>query len=187
MIERFINTQNKRFTVAATLYVLFMLRFFAGMYKLSSMFVSFSDANDLLLLTSQQTRAWYWPIELMANLLDQRVTILNTTLVTFQTLPTGFWLVMILIVYLLGIRIKKDNILYRHQLRFIAIIFASLIGVLIQMVLFFYGFLGGSVATAIARVNVSGYVGIILGIGLSILSIILLSLLWIDIHPNLEE
>ena len=187
MMDRLINTQTKRFMVGATLYVLFMLQFFVGLYKVSSLFVSIKSSNDLLLLTTPQARAWYWPVELVANLMDQRFTLVNTIVVAFKTLPIGFWIVMILAVYLVEFRIKKDHLLYRHQVRLIALILVSWIGLFIQMMLFVYGFFGGSVATAIARVNVSGYVGIFLGVGLSILSIILLSILWIDIYSNFEH
>jgi hypothetical protein len=186
-MDRLINTQNKRFMVGTTLYVLLMLQFYIGLFKVSSLFVSFTSSNDLLLLTSPQTRAWYWPIELVANLMDQRFSVFNTLVITFKTLPSGFWIVMILALYLVGFKINRNHFLYHHQLRFIILILISWISVFIHMLLFIYGFFGGSVATAIARVNLSGYVGIFLGVGFSVLSIILLSLLWVEIYQNLEH
>lgn len=187
MMDGLINSENKRFVVGVTLYVLLTLRFFVGLFKVSSLFVSFKNSSDLLQLTTQQTRLWYWPIELVANLIDHRFSIVNVGIVTFRTIPTGFWITMILTIYLVGFKLTKDNVLYRHQLRFIGLILVSWISVFIQMLLFVYGFFGGSVATAIARVNVSGYVGIVIGVGLSVLSIIMLTLLWIDIHPTLNN
>lgn len=187
MMDRLINTQNKRFMVGATLHVLLMLQFYIGLFRVSSLFVSFTSPNDLLLLTSPYTRAWYWPIELVANLMDQRFSFFNTISIIFKTLPTGFWIVMLLTLYLVGLKISRNHLLYRHQLRFIILILVSWISVIIHMLLFVYGFFAGSVATAITRVNFSGYVGIFLGVGFSIVSIILLSLLWVEIYQNLEH
>lgn len=186
MMDRFINTPKKRFVTASTLYVLLMLQFLYGLFKVSSLFISITKTSDLLFLTTSQVKSWYWPIQLIANFLDNRFTLVNVLVITYRSIPLTFWITGVLLVYILGFDIKKGELLYRHQQRLFGFVFVSVIGVFIQILLFVYGFFAGTSASAITRVNVSGYVGIGLSVGLSLISIIILCLLWLDASSNNE-
>lgn len=183
-MDKLLSTSTKRFVVFASIFVALLLVFYYELFKVSSILANLEQSKDLLILTNPQTQEWYWPIKLVAHLLDHRLTLQTVVQVTLRVLPLGFWLSIILIGYLTTFPIKKGNLLYVHQQRLLILVALSGIGSILHMAFFIYGFFGGSVATAITRVNRAGYLGIGVSVGLSLLSLIIIILLWMDVSEN---
>ncbi len=186
MIDQWLNTPIKRFKMAVTLYLIQLLIFVYGQFVVFYAMISIQSSQDLLTLTQPRLRVLYWPLDLIATVMDRTFSLLSFLDSLWHVLPFGFFVVSVLIVYIASFDFKQDAKNHKHQLHMMLITTITVVQVFLVNFLFLYGFFAGTVASAINRVNISGVIGASSSVVLGLTFIIIGSLLWIDL-PDQNE
>ncbi len=174
MIDRALNTKEKRFMVALILFGLLLFVFLLNVYRFFTVVHGINMAHDLLVLTQSNYIQLYFPIQIITNLLDVRLNFTNVIIIIFKHLPLGFYLILILSFYLASNLFKRDHPYYRYQQWFIVFFILFVLFQLTLILTFLYGFLGGSVTSAIQRIHFSSVLGRYLSVGFIIGYLVLL-------------
>jgi len=85
------------------------------------------------------------------------------------------------LVYLATLAFDKKHTFYKYQQGILILTLSLILSQFAMILLFLYGFLGGSVASAISRLHISGYVGKISAIGIVVVFLIVFFKLILDL------
>ncbi len=178
--DRWIDTPIRRFKVTSTIFLAGTIVFLIGQFRVFSIMVTISNSRELLRLTEPNIRTLYWPIDLIATLMDIRIEVRSIIQTLINVLPIGFWIMALLLFYIASFEFLRRDPWYKHQQRIIVLGLALIIQSLVVNVLFLFGFSAGTVAIAIDRVQTAGMVGSVLAWVLGLASLIIGALLWIQ-------
>lgn len=161
MMDKYLNTKEKRFIVSLILFVIFLYGFLLKAFRFLAILNQIKDTQGLMLLTNSNLIDLYFPMRIITQLLDTRLSALNIVLVIFQNIPLSIYLLIILSMYASSKLFDSKHKLYKYQQIFMGFTILLVFTQLLTILLFLYGFLGGSVASVIQRIHLSSLVGMI--------------------------
>lgn len=180
MMDNIFNSKEKRFIFFYVLFAINMIVFLYAVYLFSSLLLSIDSTQQLMILTNPNHRDLYWPVDAIGKIMDQRLNFLNILVSIVQAVPFSFYVGLFCLIYIGTVKFDKLHIFYKHQQALLISTFVVLVSQIAMILLFLYGFLGGSVASAIKRLHLSAYVGYASSIILVLLFLIMIVRLLID-------
>ncbi len=181
------NSKEKRFIVFYSMFGLIITSFLYGVFRFSSAVLTIESTRQLMLLTDPNIVSLYWPVEAVARIMDQRLTIMNVFSAIVQAIPFPFFVASFSLLYCTLTPFNKKHSFNKHQQGMLIITFFVVVSQFAMILMFLYGFLGGSVASAINRLHISGYIGYASSIILVLLFLIMIGRLLIDFLALNEE
>ena len=183
-LDQWLITPVKRFKVAVSIYLVQLLLFIYGQFVVFYTMISIASSQDLLTLTNLRLREAYWPMDLIATVMDGRFSVLSLLDSLWVVLPFGFWISVICVIYISSFNLKKQQPEYKHQQRIMILTCFVVVQLFFVNILFLNGFFAGTVANAINRVNISGIIGSSAAVMIGLAILIIGSLLWVDLHDQ---
>lgn len=180
MMDSLLETKEKRFIAIFAIYSIIMVFFLYGVFQFSRLLLSIESSQQLMILTNPANRDLYWPVDAIAKIMDLRLNFMNVFNSILQSIPFSFYVGLFCIIYLGSSMFDKKHHFYKYQQGILIFTFVLIVFQFAIILSFLNGFLGGSVASAIQRIHISGYVGYVSSIVLVILFIVLFVKLVID-------
>jgi hypothetical protein len=184
IFDQWLNTSIKRFKLAVSIYLVQLLLFAYGQFVVFYTMISITSSQDLLTLTNPRLRLAYWPMDLIATVMDRRISVLDLFDSLWVVLPIGFWISVVLVIYISSFKLAKHQPEYKHQQRVMILTCFVVVQLFFVNIMFLNGFFAKTVAIAINRVNISGIIGSSVAVVIGLAVLIIGSLLWIDLHDQ---
>ncbi len=184
IFDQWLNTPIKRFKLAVSIYLIQLLVFVYGQFVVFYTMISITSSQDLLMLTNPKLRLTYWPMDLIATVMDRRISVMDVINSLWIVLPMGFWISVALVIYVSSFKLKNNQTEYKHQQRTMILTSLVVVQLFVVNMLFLYGFFAKTVAIAINRVNISGIIGSSIAVMIGLAVLVIGSLLWMDLHDQ---
>ena len=164
MIDNMLSSKEKRFMFFSFVLGLILYVSFYRFFLFSQHLISLSSTADLMSLTSPSVVKLYWPISVVAHVMDTQLSLSMVVVGLTRSVPLQMIISVMLIVYLGSNIFNKEHPFYRYQQIILIYTLLLIVCHFVFLLLFLYGFLGGSIATALARVVLSGQFAMVMSV-----------------------